>query len=207
MCNSSGIGLIGTKGTIEDPASVTVFVNKAESLSPSYEPTDLTVCNVRAVKGISGEERMLRREAAIALEEMFRAADDAGMALYIESGYRSFGHQRKSYDSVKQAKGEDYANRYVAIPGHSEHQTGLAMDITNIDHMDDDHEKLLGTMREGIWMRDNAHRFGFILRYPEGKESVTGYAYEPWHFRYVGAGLAMALFDAGLTLDEYMAGN
>ena len=190
-------------GTIAEPESIAALVNKAESLSSKYVPPDLTECNVRAVKEIVKEARMLRKEAAHALEAMFEAAEKEGMTLYIESGYRSYEHQTRTYNSVKKARGEEYADKYVAKPGHSEHQTGLAMDITNIDHMDDDHEKQLGTMPEGIWLRDNAHRFGFILRYPEDKVDTTGYNYEPWHFRYVGVNLATALNEAGLTLDEY----
>lgn len=194
-------------GTIEDQESIAVYVSKADSLSAAYIPPDLTVCNVRAVKEIAKDADMLRKEAATALEAMFKAADDVGMTLYIESGYRSYEHQVRTYESVKSAKGEEYADKYVALPGHSEHQTGLAMDITNIDHMDDEHEKLLGTIPEGIWLADNAHLFGFILRYPEGKTDITGYNYEPWHFRYVGVEEATEIFSKGLTLDEYRTGK
>ncbi len=190
---------------VEDPESVAVFVNKTAALPDGYEPPDLSLCNVPGVREIEKKESMLREEAARALEKMFAAAkEEQGYTLYMISGYRSFEHQTGTYNSVKKARGEDYANQYIAIPGHSEHQTGLAMDITNIDHMDDDHEKQLGTMPEGIWLRDNAHRFGFILRYPEGKEDITGYNYEPWHFRYVGTDMAAEIFSKGVTLDEYM---
>ncbi len=190
---------------VDDPESVEVFVSKANKLPDGYEPPDLSLCNVPGVREIEKKESMLREEAARALEKMFAAAmDEEGYTLYMISGYRSFEHQTGTYNSVKKAKGEEYANQFIAVPGHSEHQTGLAMDITNIDHMDDDHEKQLGTMPEGIWLRENAHRFGFILRYPEGKEDITGYSYEPWHFRYVGVELATEIYTKGVTLDEYM---
>lgn len=193
---------------VDDPESIAVFVSKADRLPDGYEPPDLSTCKVRGVREIEARESMLREEAARALEKMFAAAEEEeGYTLYMISGYRSFEHQTGTYDRVKAARGEEYANKFIAIPGHSEHQTGLAMDITNIDHMDDDHEKQLGTMPEGIWLRDNAHRFGFILRYPEGKEEITGYSYEPWHFRYVGLELSKEIYTQGLTLDEYMIAN
>lgn len=193
-----------TTGTVEDPESIAVFVNKSEGLPEDYVPPDLVECGLPSVVEITAEEHLLREEAAGALRAMFAAAKDGGFTLYIVSGYRSYGTQKAIYERVKSQKGEVHANLYVALPGHSEHQTGLAMDLTNVEHQDEENDRALGTMPEGIWLRDNAHRFGFILRYPEDKTDVTGYNYEPWHFRYVGRETAGVIHENNWTLEEFM---
>ncbi|MFZ5351815.1 MAG: M15 family metallopeptidase [Bacillota bacterium] len=191
------------QGNIENPDDTLVLVNKANYLSSDYVPGDLIIPEVKCIKGIAADEKKMREKAAKALEELFASASKEGMQLYCESGYRSFATQKKLYEWVKREKGEEYANKYCALPGRSEHQTGLAMDITNIDHYDEENDKALGRMKEGLWLKNNAHRFGFILRYPEGRTNITGYNYEPWHFRYVGIEAATEIYNKGIVLEEY----
>lgn len=123
------------------------------------------------------------------------------MYLEIVSGFRSFEEQKAIYDNDLAEKGKEYVDNYSAVPGHSEHQLGLAIDVTNdgsasvnIDFAD---------TKEAEWISKNAHKYGFIIRYPRGKKQVTGYEYEPWHLRYLGPDLAKKIYDSGLTLEEY----
>ena len=133
---------------------------------------------------------------------MFTDAKKSGIKLYAVSGYRSFRFQKALYDAEIKRVGVAKASLAEAVPGTSEHQTGLAMDIASQS------TKLLLTERfadtsEGKWLYENAHRFGFILRYPKGKEGITQYEYEPWHFRYVGVKMATIIYEHNWTLEEY----
>lgn len=125
-----------------------------------------------------------------------------GLHIIIDSGYRSYDYQVKIWDRNSEFKGVDYTFNAVALPGTSEHQSGLAFDIGLLKD-----GKMVTDLAEEAkaykWMADNAHKYGFILRYPKGKENVTGIMYEPWHFRYVGTSLACLLHDKGLTMEEY----
>jgi len=121
----------------------------------------------------------------------------AGVKLKIVSGFRSYDYQEKIYNIYVKEFGEEKTNTFSAKPGHSEHQTGLAIDIC------EDSDKFIGT-KEDIWLQKNAYKFGFIIRYPKGKEYITGYKYEPWHLRYVGKKYAKTIFARGLTLEEYL---
>lgn len=181
---------------LSDPNSMIFIVNKKRSVSSSYVPSDLVYPNVNG----SGS-RMMRREAAVALEKMFNAASKNGLYLYASSGYRSYATQSYLYNNYVSFDGVANADRYSARPGHSEHQLGLAMDITNGGGLSD----YFGYTSEGKWLADNAHKYGFILRYTSTKESVTGYKYEPWHFRYVGIDYATAIYSEGseTTMEEY----
>ncbi len=194
----------GKESNIQNPADVLVLVNKEHYLSKDYVPTDLRVARVDFVKDIAQEEMQMRQEAASALEELFKRASAAGLHLYGESGYRSFASQKRNYDWISSTNGSDYASYYVALPGKSEHQTGLAMDITNLNYVDDENDKNLFKTKEGIWLAENAHRFGFILRYPQDKIEITRYNFEPWHFRYVGQQAATDIFQKRVTLEEYL---
>ena len=136
---------------------------------------------------------------------MFKVAlDEGNFRLYARSGYRSYKTQEGLYTAAVERDGKDQADKYSAMPGRSEHQAGLAVDITS-EGMNYRLEEGFGATPEGIWAAKNAHRFGFILRYPRGKEDITGYSYEPWHFRYVGEILAGEIFRRGLTLEEFYA--
>ena len=167
-------------------------------LDKKYKPGSLRKVNIDFVGNISSEEKYLTEAAAEAVEEMFAKAQKEGIILVGSSGYRSYKSQKDIYLRDLAAKGEEYVSAYVAVPGSSEHQTGLAMDITNESNW------MTGESAEARWLRDNCYLFGFILRYPEGKEHITGKSYEPWHLRYVGKEAAEEIYAQGITLEEYM---
>lgn len=145
-------------------------------------------------------------EAKAKVDEMIRAArDEINREIIAFSGFRSYNYQKKLYNSSVETDGEEHAQRYSAKPGHSEHQTGLAFDLGG--QMKYWLEPEFADTEEGIWLAENAHRFGFILRYPKDKEDITGYAYEPWHFRYVGKDHARRIYEENLTLEEYLLGE
>ncbi len=139
----------------------------------------------------------LTAETTAAFNSMQAAAAAQSLNLYIASGFRSFTAQTSVYNKYKANEGQAGADTHSARPGHSEHQSGLAFDLNTITQS-------FGSTAEGIWVADNAHLYGFIVRYPQGKESITGYIWEPWHLRYVGVALATELHDSGQTLEEYL---
>ncbi len=155
-----------------------LLVNKTYHLSRDYAP------------GVN-------QEARSALTRLQEEASQAGYSLPLLSGYRSYQTQEVLYNNYVARDGEALANTYSAKPGQSEHQTGLAFDIGAIDND-------FGETPSGKWLAENAHRFGFILRYLKGKEAITGYQYEPWHVRYVGIAAAQEIFERGITLEEYL---
>ena len=177
--------------SVDDPASIWVVVNKLRPLNPEdYEPDDLVEVAVEHTW-----EPELRQEASDAVVTMFDTAlAEAGLELASNSAYRSYFAQEAVYD------GDDLT---TARPGYSEHQTGLSIDIGAVSG-DCSLSECFGDTPEGIWLRDNAWRFGYILRYPADKTAVTGYSFEPWHFRYVGTDLATEMHDTGVTtLEEF----
>ena len=177
--------------SVDDPASIWVVVNKLRPLNPEdYEPDDLVEVDVEHTW-----EPELRQEASDAVVTMFDTAlAEAGLELASNSAYRSYFAQEEVYD------GDDLT---TARPGYSEHQTGLSIDIGAVSG-DCSLSECFGDTPEGIWLRDNAWRFGYILRYPADKTAVTGYSFEPWHFRYVGTDLATEMHDTGVTtLEEF----
>lgn len=177
--------------SIDDPTSIWVVVNKLRPLNPmDYVPADLVDVPVPHTW-----DPLLRQEASDAIVTMFdAAANEAGLSLASNSAYRSYSSQQSIYD------GDDLS---TARPGFSEHQTGLTMDI-GAESGECSLNACFGETAEGIWLRDNAYRFGFILRYPADKTPVTGYEYEPWHFRYVGVDLAGEMHNTGVTtLEEF----
>ena len=157
----------------------TLIVNKTYSLPSSYG---------------SG----LTSETQNAFNKMQADAKDLGLNLWLSSGYRSYYDQQYIYNNYVQNDGEENADTYSARAGHSEHQTGLAFDLNTIDYS-------FSYTNEGKWVHDNCYKYGLILRYPKGKESITGYMYESWHMRYVGVSLATKLYNDGdwITLEEY----
>ena len=184
--------------------SITVIVNKERTLPASYEPADLVRPDVAFSSSGDREKHYLRQEAAAALEALFAAAAEDGIELVAVSGYRSFETQARIFEYNVRSNGgdEELANRWSARPGQSEHQTGLAMDVS-AESVSCALEADFAEAPEGQWLAANAHRFGFVIRYPQGKEDITGYGYEPWHIRYVGETVAQQLTEAGLTLEEY----
>ncbi|MHC0035676.1 M15 family metallopeptidase [Pseudoneobacillus sp. C159] len=188
---------------IMNPENTLALVNKQYSLPETFLPNDLTRPEVDFSFGdLKIEKSLLRKEAASALEKLFQVAKQNGIELFAVSGYRSYQYQHGLFETEVKKVGREKAMAAVAFPGQSEHQTGLAMDITsrsaNMELTED-----FGTTEEGKWLAENAHRFGFILRYPKGKESITGYQYEAWHFRYIGVDAATAIYEHNLTLEEY----
>lgn len=178
---------------------ILVLVNREHSLGKNYKPKDLIKPNVRFFSNMTKEEKLMRKEAGEALDELFKAAGNEGINLYALSGYRSYKTQKDTYEERVKRQGEELADSFVAKPGYSEHNTGLSMDITNKDF-----STSFETTAEGIWLKDNCYKFGFIIRYPKGKEDITGYSYEPWHIRYVGKEVAEIITTQAITLEEYL---
>lgn len=143
-------------------------------------------------------------EARLAYEEMAAAARKAGYELTAFSTFRSFEYQTTLYNRYVERDGKDNADRYSARPGYSEHQTGLAFDIGEVGRKELWLTSEFGETEAGKWLAENAHFYGFILRYPKGKEDITGYMYESWHFRYLGIPLATEVKESGLTLEEFL---
>ncbi|MFD1203652.1 D-alanyl-D-alanine carboxypeptidase family protein [Sporosarcina contaminans] len=144
------------------------------------------------------------KEARAAFDEMAAEAKLSGINLTAFSTYRSYEYQVSLYDRYVQKDGKDAADRYSARPGYSEHQTGLAFDIGEVNFEKHWASSSFGDTEAGKWVAANAYRYGFILRYPKGKEDVTGYMHESWHFRYVGKEIAEEVFKRNITLEEYL---
>lgn len=164
-----------------------LIVNKTYSLPLSYNPGGLTA------------------ETYSAFEQLSADAGNSGLDIYLSSGFRSYDYQNEIYNNYVDAYGQETADTFSARPGHSEHQTGLAIDVNTIDDS-------FADTKEAKWLAEHCHEYGFIIRYPKGKDSITGYKYEPWHIRYVGKEVAQAVHDAGiacgdstLTLEEYLS--
>lgn len=176
-----------------------IVVNKVLTLDEDYVPNNLVEVNVR----FSGADssKYMQEEAAKALEEMFEAAKKDGINLIGRSGYRSYATQKATFNSKVNQWGLEQAEKFSARAGKSEHQTGLAMDIISTEyqklHTDFQYTETYK------WLIENCADYGFILRYLKGKSDITGYNFEPWHFRYVGVEYAKEIMDSGLTLEEY----
>ena len=195
--------------TTEEALSYLVLVNRCYRVASDFSPHDLSVVNVPSVNPPDdgyGQHR-LRETAARALETLFLEAESAGLNLFMSSGYRNFNLQTFFYERQIQNQGGDVeaARRISAVPGHSEHQLGLGVDLTTPElqvlgwlHPD------FSTTPEGLWVGENAHRFGFIVSFPYGREADVAIIYEPWHIRYVGIEAATEIFDQGLILEEYL---
>ena len=169
---------------IKEPTEVTyingiLIANKTYGLPSSYAPGDLL------------------GEVYSAFYQLQAAAREDGLNIYISSGYRSYELQKSLYERYCARDGQAAADRYSARPGHSEHQTGLALDVNEIS------DAFIGTP-EAIWLSEHAHEYGFIIRYMQNKEHITGYKYEPWHIRYLGVDLATSVYESGLCLEEYL---
>jgi D-alanyl-D-alanine carboxypeptidase len=188
--------------TLAHPESIPVLVNKQYSLPEDYKPADLIYPNVDFIFEDKIEKRMMREEAGKALELMFQAAEKDNMHFAGVSAYRSHQRQIEVFNNYVAKDGEEKAKTYSAMPGTSEHETGLAIDVTTHDGACAAQD-CFGDTKEAAWLAEHAHEYGFIIRYPEGKENITGYKYEPWHIRYVGVDAATEIFEAKITLEEY----
>ena len=194
-----------SKAEFEDPDSILILVNKANPLTSDYEPNDLVSCRDLGITVVGVNDKM-RKEAAEALKEMCDAAKKDGVDVFLGSGYRSYENQDSLWHSYANRDGAKSADEYSARAGCSEHQTGLCFDAAQGDGGLDgyNYTQKFEDTQMGKWLLENSWKHGFILRYPLNKESVTGYVYEPWHYRYIGKKWARYVHDAGqdMTYEE-----
>lgn len=177
-------------------------MNKRYRLPAGYKPSDLVYPDVPFLFRAKIEKRMLRKPAAAALEQLFAAAKKDGVPLAGVSAYRSHRRQQQVFGYYVRRDGRARASTYSAYPGTSEHETGLAVDVSGANGRCAASDCFAGT-REARWLAKHAHEYGFIIRYPRGKEGITGYKYEPWHIRFVGRTAAGFIHSRGITLEEY----
>ena len=180
--------------------SCAILVNKQNALNSNYVPSDLVRPDVAYAQGVAESRKQLREPAARALEALFAAALEDGVELLAVSGYRSYWTQRDLYNRRLSETSLEYVSLYVAQPGQSEHQTGLAMDL-GCEGCTDLTERFADTDAYR-WLVAHAHEYGFIIRYPKDGTGETGYAFEPWHIRYLGD-LAEDVYKSGLTLEKW----
>lgn len=180
-------------------SSIIKLVNPTHSVSKSYVPDDLTSPNVTRTQS----DITLRKEASDALEEMFAAAENDGVTLVLSDGYRSYTEQEQTFNSYVARLGEAKALKVCAKAGYSEHELGLAADITADESTA--YSSSFDSTAQGQWLKEHAHEYGFLQRVPEGKSSIVGYSSLPWHYRYVGVDLATAVYSVSPdeTLEEY----
>lgn len=178
-----------------------ILVNKSKPLEKNYKPSNLVKIKTKLNKDIYLEEKTYKYITKL-LDEANKIFDTE---LIVESGFRDYNYQEKLFQNELKIKGSiEEVNKTLAFPGESEHQTGLAVDIGFINGgLYDPYYEIEEYKDEFKWLSENAHRYGFILRYPLGKEYITGYNYEPWHFRYIG-NIANYLYSHKLTLEEFL---
>lgn len=174
-----------------------VLVNKYNKLDETYIPNNLVQIENRFTKG--NDKQYLDKTASLAFQEMCEAALLDGMHILANSAYRSYEKQQDIYDKYLNLYGQSYVDNYVAFPGFSEHQTGLALDVAAEGY------SVFKNSNEYTWMLDNSYKYGFILRYTKENQHITGYQYESWHFRYVGLEAAKYIKENNITYEEYYA--
>ena len=192
----------GAIAVVAHPESVTALINPYNKLPEDYEPNDLVYPDVAFIFSEKVEKRMMRQEAADALEQLFSGAEEDGIYLAGVSAYRSHATQTTLFNRYVKRDGYEKARTYSALPGTSEHESGLAIDVTSSDGKCAAAD-CFGDTKEAAWLKDHAGEYGFIIRYPDGKDDITGYQYEPWHIRYVGTDISEDLAASGKTLEEY----
>jgi D-alanyl-D-alanine carboxypeptidase len=192
------------KYPLTEANSLWVIASKSRQLNPKdYSPVNLRAPAVPLRGDAESESMMLLNEPATELEKMFASAEKDEVFLKVASAYRSFNTQTVVYYNEVQQYGQETADSQSARAGHSEHQTGLAVDIQDLSGQCVIAD-CFGELVEGKWLVSNSWRYGFILRYPKDKKDITGYRYEPWHFRYVGAELSRELNRTNTsTLEEF----
>ena len=185
-----------------DTDSLLIVANKKHKLPDGYVPEDLVTPNIRQTIACT-----MKSVAAEALEAMAEAAAKDGVTLSISSAYRGEDYQRQLYNSYVASYGVAGADTISSRPGYSDHQTGLAADFVEGDGSMNgiNFNQSFENTASGVWLRDHAHEYGFIMRYPKGKNDITGYSYEPWHFRYIGVDYATRIYETDVfeSFEEY----
>ena len=184
---------------ITNSQDITILINKNNKLNSNYIPNDLEPISLK----YSCKDKLLKKEAKEQFELMASDALKENMHIIAVSTYRSYDYQEKLYNHYIEKYGFYYAEVCSARPGHSEHQTGLAVDISDLSL---DYDNFIHT-KEFIWMQNNSYKYGFILRYPKASFHITGFKYEPWHYRYVGIDIATYIHNNNITLEEYKKRN
>ena len=174
-----------------------ILVNKYNYLDSNYEPDNLIDLDLT----YAHKKRQTIEEVKNAFIKMYNDAKKNNIDLFIASAYRSYEYQKNLYTNYVLTYGQEYTDTISAQPGFSEHQTGLALDIITYNQPMSNFKYTKAYQ----WLKNNSYKYGFILRYPENKEDITGYAFESWHYRYVGIKVAQEIFDANITFDEYYA--
>lgn len=200
----TGVGVGNCVVTVRSEDNPNVFAEVSVTVTPYVAPIEPEITYINGIL-IANKTYPLPSTynpgvdpvANAALDEMFAAARVDGFNLFVKSGFRSYSTQKSLYNSYVKRDGAAAADRYSARAGHSEHQTGLAFDINKAN------SSFAGSP-EAKWLAENCYKYGFIIRYPEGKEAITGYIYEPWHIRYLGVETATAVYNSGLCLEEYL---
>lgn len=200
----TGVGVGNCTVTVSSADNPNAFANVSVTVTPYIAPIEPEITYINGIL-IANKTYPLPSTynpgvdpvANAALQEMFAAAKGQGLNLFVRSGFRSYLTQKTLYNNYVKRDGVAAADRYSARPGHSEHQTGLAFDINKAN------ASFAGSP-EANWLAENCYKYGFIIRYPQGKEAVTGYMYEPWHIRYLGIEIATAVYNSGLCLEEYL---
>lgn len=182
-----------TDTVISDTFSYTMLVNKYYGLSENFKVENLE----KISSSYSLGDYYLEKTAKEAFEKMASDMKSKGLYILANSTYRSYQDQSTTYRYYLKNNGKDYVDKYVARAGFTEHSTGLSIDIKARDY------NYFKNSKESVWLQDNAHKYGFILRYPEGKEKITGFQYEAWHYRYVGVEIATYIYENDITFDEY----
>lgn len=178
-----------------------MIINKYYKLNKDFSPSDITSISSKYAWGENGSKKT-REITYSAYLEMYEAAKNDGINLMINSSYRTYEEQESVYNQYDKKYGQEYADEIAARPGHSEHQSGLALDIFCLNNSN---TKTFKDSESYQWLLNNAYKYGFILRYPEGKENITGFTFESWHYRYVGKEIAKYIYENDITYDEYYA--
>lgn len=201
---STGVRFDATRYSTDEASSLWVVVNKHRQLSPkNYAPKNLATPNVPLRVNGNDESMQVTASTAKALEDMFTAAKNDGVNLMLASAYRSYNTQNALYNRYVKEDGQAATDAQSARPGYSEHQTGLAADIEPANRKCEI-EACFADTPEGKWLAEHAYEYGFVIRYPKGKQDVTGYTYEPWHVRFVGKMLSIEMHNRKVqTLEEF----
>ncbi len=179
----------------ENYDQISAVVNKHYQVPADYVPDDLVTVSMNSTQLVQ-----LREVASLSLTKLYEAVQSEGLDFLAVSGHRTDSFQSRLYSNNVASNGVESADTFSARPGHSEHQLGLAIDVSH----DGTLEEYFGETKVGMYINDNAHNYGFIISYPKGKTDLTGYIYEPWHLRYVGENYATMIYNSGLTMSEFM---